>query len=205
MSGKMNQHAYENLIAEDLDWLEQYPRTLEREHIAHIVRDSVEHHYPSVEHHYPVEALHARIAALEAERERLKHSLQTADELGQEIMDERDEALTDNLKAADLLNEHADAVATSNRLRAERDALRERLAAAVEELKIESDNAYCRSLDIARTPPCLGWEAKVKAGQFGKPELDAHTFCAHLDGKHRAYSDAIRILAAAEGHGEETP
>ena len=78
MSGKMNQHAYENLIAEDLDWLEQYPRTLEREHIAHIVRDSVEHHYPSVEHHYPVEALHARIAALEAERDALRSRLAAA-------------------------------------------------------------------------------------------------------------------------------
>lgn len=37
----LNRNAYQRLIAEDLAWLEQQPRTLERDHIEQIVRWSI--------------------------------------------------------------------------------------------------------------------------------------------------------------------
>jgi hypothetical protein len=46
MSFKMNQSAYQKLIDEDLAWLMQQPRTLERDHIAMIVKKSVKMYYP---------------------------------------------------------------------------------------------------------------------------------------------------------------
>jgi hypothetical protein len=46
MAGKLNRHAFENLVAEDLDWLLGQPRCLEREHIAGILRECVGHYYP---------------------------------------------------------------------------------------------------------------------------------------------------------------
>lgn len=41
----MNRDAYERLIAEDLEWLLQQPRTLERDHVESIVRRSADHEY----------------------------------------------------------------------------------------------------------------------------------------------------------------
>lgn len=42
----MNRWAYEKLIAEDLEWLMAQPRTLERDHIADVLRWSVDRIYP---------------------------------------------------------------------------------------------------------------------------------------------------------------
>lgn len=40
MTMKLNRSAYEQLVREDIEWLEKQPRTLEREHILAIVKDS---------------------------------------------------------------------------------------------------------------------------------------------------------------------
>lgn len=45
MSGIVTRAAYQRLVDEDLEWLEKQPRTLERDHIIDIVRDSVERYY----------------------------------------------------------------------------------------------------------------------------------------------------------------
>jgi hypothetical protein len=45
---KMNREAYEDLIRGDLAWLDREPRTLEREHIAEVLRGSVDLNYPPV-------------------------------------------------------------------------------------------------------------------------------------------------------------
>ena len=45
MGCQLTRAAYEQLIAEDLDWLLKQPRTLERDHIALIVRRSPEDIY----------------------------------------------------------------------------------------------------------------------------------------------------------------
>jgi hypothetical protein len=42
---KLTKAAYEQLIAEDLEWLLKQPRTLERDHIESIVRCSVDDLY----------------------------------------------------------------------------------------------------------------------------------------------------------------
>jgi len=42
---KLNRAAYEKLIAENLEWLKQQPRTLERDHIILIVEHSADHEY----------------------------------------------------------------------------------------------------------------------------------------------------------------
>ena len=63
MSSKMNRHAYQQLIDEDIAWLEKQPRTLERDHIALIVRQSVDAEYPDRIHElYRAEKL-GRMAA----------------------------------------------------------------------------------------------------------------------------------------------
>lgn len=45
MASKLNRAAYEQMVKEDLDWLDQQPDTLEREHIRHIVSDSIRVYY----------------------------------------------------------------------------------------------------------------------------------------------------------------
>lgn len=45
MSGKITRLAYQQLIAENIAWLEAQPRTLEREHIIGIVRESERYYY----------------------------------------------------------------------------------------------------------------------------------------------------------------
>ena len=77
-------------------------------------------------------------------------------------------------------------------------ALRARVGEMRDDIQAKSDNAYCRGLDVSRTTPCLGWEAKVKSGEFGRDELEAHKLAAHWDGKHRAYADVLDALRAGE-------
>lgn len=43
MSGPINAEAYRKLCEEDLAWLMTVPRTLEREHIAEILKWHIEH------------------------------------------------------------------------------------------------------------------------------------------------------------------
>jgi hypothetical protein len=43
----MNRSAYQALIDEDIAWLMQQPRTLERDHIAMIVLQSIDTYYPT--------------------------------------------------------------------------------------------------------------------------------------------------------------
>lgn len=43
---KLSKSAYERLIAEDLEWLDSMPDCLERQHIEHIVKDSIKFYYP---------------------------------------------------------------------------------------------------------------------------------------------------------------
>lgn len=47
MSYRLNKKVYEQLINEDIAWLEKVPRTLEREHIIAILKASIKHEYPS--------------------------------------------------------------------------------------------------------------------------------------------------------------
>lgn len=45
MVSKLTREAYERLIAEDIAWLMQQPRTLERDHIKAILEHAVEYEY----------------------------------------------------------------------------------------------------------------------------------------------------------------
>jgi hypothetical protein len=46
MPTRLNREAYQKLIDEDVAWLEQQPRTLERDHVIAVLRASVDHEYP---------------------------------------------------------------------------------------------------------------------------------------------------------------
>jgi len=46
MSGKITRSAYEGMIKENLEWLEEQPNTLENVHIKMIVERSADHEYP---------------------------------------------------------------------------------------------------------------------------------------------------------------
>ena len=43
---RLNKFGYQQLIDEDIAWLEKIPRTLERDHIIAVLKASVEHEYP---------------------------------------------------------------------------------------------------------------------------------------------------------------
>jgi hypothetical protein len=45
MSSKLTRAAFQQLIAEDIAWLEAQPRTLEREHVIMCVRESERYYY----------------------------------------------------------------------------------------------------------------------------------------------------------------
>jgi len=57
-----------------------------------------------------------------------------------------------------------------------------------------SDTAYCLYIEQMRQPTCLGWEAKVRAGQFGHDNLDAFMRAAELLGRHKALAEAARMM-----------
>ena len=72
-------------------------------------------------------------------------------------------------------------------------------AAMRESLKAKADRAYCDCIAVSKTTECLGWEAKVKAGQFGTPELAAHERAAELLGTHRGLMQAVSALSSSAG------
>lgn len=45
MTMRLNRRAYEELVAQDIAWLEAQPRTLERDHVIDIVKASPDHEY----------------------------------------------------------------------------------------------------------------------------------------------------------------
>ena len=50
MGTTMNKSAFEKVIQENLDWLEDQPRSLEREHIKEILKECVQFYYPEKEY-----------------------------------------------------------------------------------------------------------------------------------------------------------
>ena len=44
---RLNKLGYQQLIGEDIAWLEKMPRTLERDHIILVLQTSIEYEYPS--------------------------------------------------------------------------------------------------------------------------------------------------------------
>lgn len=57
-----------------------------------------------------------------------------------------------------------------------------------------AENAYCDMIRLARRDESLGWEVKVKLGEFGRKELDAHCKGGELLGRHRALAEACREI-----------
>lgn len=61
-------------------------------------------------------------------------------------------------------------------------------------LKEKSDDAYGSMIMAAMKDESLGWEMKVKKGEFGEKELNAHKQMSELLGKHRAFAEVCREL-----------
>lgn len=49
MTMKLNRRGYQELVDGDLEWLLQQPRTLERDHIEAVLRESPERYYGEIE------------------------------------------------------------------------------------------------------------------------------------------------------------
>jgi hypothetical protein len=61
-------------------------------------------------------------------------------------------------------------------------------------LQARADNAYVAYIEACRMNECLGWEAKVEKGIFGDAELKAHKQAAQHLGRHRALSEAAKLV-----------
>jgi len=68
---------------------------------------------------------------------------------------------------------------------------------ALAEIRRISNGSYCASLDKFSSTPCLGWEAKVRAGEFGKQEHEAHAEANRLMGRHQGMHEALGIIRTA--------
>jgi hypothetical protein len=69
MTMRLNKLGYQQLIDEDIAWLEKIPRTLERDHIISVLRASVTHGYPEPHSVLPIDKDDERIVdALVAKR-----------------------------------------------------------------------------------------------------------------------------------------
>lgn len=67
----------------------------------------------------------------------------------------------------------------------------------VSELRWRGDRAYLDFHEQCKRTECLGADAKMQAGKFGREELTAHMIAQELLGKHKAYHDAASYLAAS--------
>lgn len=64
----------------------------------------------------------------------------------------------------------------------------------VSQLNSKAENAYIEYINICRADACLGFDAKVKNGIFGLPELNAHKDSAEKLGRYRALKEAASML-----------
>ena len=69
MSGTITRAAYQQLVDEDICWLERQPRTLERDHVIDIVRHSVEVYYGELRD--LIATLRSRVAERECDLTRI--------------------------------------------------------------------------------------------------------------------------------------
>jgi hypothetical protein len=63
-----------------------------------------------------------------------------------------------------------------------------------QEFRERGDRAYCDYIVKLQKPECLGWEQKIKSGQFGEAELRAHERAAEQLGWHRAFYVAAELI-----------
>lgn len=70
-------------------------------------------------------------------------------------------------------------------------------AKALADIRRVGDGAYCKALSMFSDTPCLGWEAKVRAGTFGEAEHKAHAEANRLIGFHQGLYEALRIIREA--------
>ena len=93
-------------------------------------------------------------------------------------------------------------LACHNKVQAEIVVLRKKVLEICDRLLRMSDKAYSDMIDISYSKEARGREAKVKKGEFGKKELDAHKRMGELFGRHKALNEVYRDLR--EACGEET-
>lgn len=67
---------------------------------------------------------------------------------------------------------------------------------ALDGLWKEAETAYCQGLDRLQRPECLGWEAKVANGSFGRVEFEAHRNAKELIGRHFGIAHAVKAIRA---------
>ena len=67
----------------------------------------------------------------------------------------------------------------------------------IEAVTVASGSYYCRYIRQMEKTECLGWEAKVNTGVFGKAEFDAHAEGNRLLGWHQAL---VAVRRAANFH-----
>lgn len=60
-----------------------------------------------------------------------------------------------------------------------------------------SDAAYCAYIKTMGSPACLGWEAKLRAGEFRKENVESLMRAAEMLGRHRALAEVVRPEEAA--------
>ena len=57
-----------------------------------------------------------------------------------------------------------------------------------------ADQSYCLGIEALRQEGCLGWEQKVKSGEFGQAEMDAHKRADRHFGAHFGIYAALRAI-----------
>ena len=72
--------------------------------------------------------------------------------------------------------------------------MRDLLGKLKKRLSERSDNEYLRMMETARRGLCIGWEAKLALGEFGREELSAHKDVSAALGRHRAFAQVCREL-----------
>lgn len=68
----------------------------------------------------------------------------------------------------------------------------------LEQIREKAAEAYGDYIDQLGKAVCLGWAAKVKSGEFGEAELQAHQKANQFYGQHLGLCEAIKILEVSD-------
>jgi len=100
---------------------------------------------------------------------------------------------------ADVLKQHIEVCPEHpmSKLKEENIALRQTFVELESGFRKISAEWYSKYIDTMKSKKCLGVEAKIESGKFGRDELDKHNAASEMIGCHRAFHSAAEKIKEA--------
>jgi hypothetical protein len=75
-------------------------------------------------------------------------------------------------------------------------------SSVINNLRAAAANSYTHGVKLANSEECIGWEEKVRTGNFKSAEMSAHKAMWHAFGRYGGLIEATRAIECIQGEAE---